>query len=146
MAGLVQMVDNALNESRILVLVGQVLFAYSFEAVFEKPFASLPEGVKACQLAGATLLLVALALLMMPAPFHRLVEDTEDTRGFHEFVTKLVDLALPVFGAAMALEFFALSYHAAGPRAAAALAALVGATAGLFWVLLALAAKARRRS
>ena len=138
------MVDNALNESRILVLIGQVLFAYSFESVFEKPFAALPQAVKGCQIVGVTLLLVALALLLSPASFHSLVENEEDTRGFHEFVTRVVDLALPIFGAAMALEFFALSYHAAGPRVAAALAGLVAGAAGFFWVGLELAAKRRR--
>lgn len=133
MADLKERVDHALNEGRVMVLVGQVLFAYAFETVFEKTFTQLPQAAHAALLTACTLLVVSLALLMMPASFHCIVEDGQDSEGFHGFVSGLVSLALPIFGVSMALVFYVMSRRAVGPVWSAAFGGFVGGAALLFW-------------
>lgn len=144
MADLVGRVQNALNEARILVLVGQVLFAYSFEAAFEPKFETLPQPARLAGLAGITLLLLALAFLMTPAAFHVIVEKGDDCEGFHEVTTAFVTIVLPIFAAAAGLEVFMMASSAFGPLAAALLGGGFFAWALFFWVGLELLARRRR--
>lgn len=125
--------DHALSEARILVLVGQIFFAYAFEAAFESTLTALSQAARGALVAGATLLLVALALLMTPAPLHYILESGQDTERFHRLVTFIVSLSLPLFGASMALIVYAMASRAVGGAWAAVLAGFLAAACLVFW-------------
>jgi len=144
MAELSGRVQNALNEARILVLVGQVLFAYSFEAAFEPKYEKLPQLARFAGLTGLTLLLLGLAFLMTPAAFHVIVEDGDDSEGFHRVTSAFVTIVLPIFAAAAALEVFMMATSAFGAGTAACLGGGLFAWALFFWVGLELYARRRR--
>ncbi|WP_242340674.1 MULTISPECIES: DUF6328 family protein [Anaeromyxobacter] len=97
MAELSSKVQNALDEARILVLGLQVLIGFDLRAFFEPGFEELPGWARASKLATLVTLLLALALVVLPSPWHRLVEAGEDTEGIHRLTMRAVSLALLPF-------------------------------------------------
>ena len=137
-------VQNALNESRTLVLGVQVLLGFEYRAFFERAFASLPPVAQWAKLAALLLSLATLALLMTPSARHRLVEHGRDSSAVVDFAQRLAALALVPFAAALALELYVAASRS-GAATAAALAA-AGATflvAVLVWFALPLAERQR---
>ena len=144
MTDIVDKVDHALSEARILVLVAQVLFAYSFESSFEPKFPDLPQTVQLAALTSITLILVCLGFLMTPSAFHWIVERGDDSEGFHKATSALITVVLPIFAAALALLFFVMASAALSRGGAAASSASLLAWALFFWVGLQLLARRRR--
>ncbi len=144
MADLVDRVDNALNEARTMVLVAQVLFAYFFESTFERKFGELPQLARLMTLTGITLLLVSLAFLLAPAPFHYIVEDTDDSEGFHKTASAFVMVVLPIYAAALALQFAVFLWSAVGSLAAGLISGALFALALWYWVGMELLARRHR--
>ncbi|MFT3775038.1 MAG: DUF6328 family protein [Minicystis sp.] len=103
MAGLGDKVQNALNESRTLVLGVQVLLGFQYRAVFERGFETLPRKTHYLHLVGLGFLLVTLALLLVPASYHLIVNGGEDTPDVHRFTTRVIDWALLPFAVALGL-------------------------------------------
>src|SRR5206468_2864961 len=73
MAKLKTKLENALNEGRVLVLGSQVLLGFQYEAFFQPGFSRLPPSAQTLTLIGLGLMLLAVAFLMLPIPFHQLV-------------------------------------------------------------------------
>src|SRR5438270_1638175 len=86
-------VKNALDEARILVLGTQVLLGFQYRAFFEPSFAKLPRCQQSLNLVGLALLLVVIALVMLPAARHRIVERGRDTPELHTFTMNAVSCA-----------------------------------------------------
>src|SRR5258705_13450797 len=101
MARLKDKVQNALDEARLLILGTQVLLGFQYRAVFERGFERLSTRSQYVNLVALCLLLLALALLIWPSAYHRLVVRGEDTEGVHQFTTRVTELALVPFGAAL---------------------------------------------
>ncbi|HZQ98028.1 MAG TPA: DUF6328 family protein [Chloroflexota bacterium] len=112
-------VDTALNEARTLVLVVHILVGFGLEAPFGQRFPSLPWSSQEAKLAGLALQLVALALLLWPCAYHRIVLRAEDVPELKQFVTGVLGLALMPFAIGVAIELYV------------AAAAIVGNPAGL---------------
>jgi hypothetical protein len=72
----------------------------------EPGFDKLPEHSKNIQMAGLLLLLVAVGILLSPAPRHRLVERGWDSTRFFRFTMNALYLALIPFAAALGLALF----------------------------------------
>jgi hypothetical protein len=123
MAKLKNKVTNALNEARMLVLGAQVLVGFQFRSVFEKGFDALPLTSQALKLAGLGLMLVAVALIISPAAYHRLVERGEDTHGIHRYTTRLMSVALLPFALGIGIDLYVAFEKVFGWRS--------GVTAGL---------------
>lgn len=121
MAELKHDVQTALDENRMLVLGCQVLLGLEFRSVFEDGFEKLPPYCQHLKLAGLVLMLLALALLLTPPSFHRLVEEGEDTRGFLRMVSRLAMPAPFPFVCALAIDLYVAGLKVVGPRAAVAL-------------------------
>src|SRR4051812_21868897 len=85
---------QGLDEARILVLGTQILLGFQFRAFLQSGFDRLPVGAQYAKLGGLALLLVALALVTSPAPFHRLAERGEDTRRMNRMVSTVMNVAL----------------------------------------------------
>jgi hypothetical protein len=99
-------VKNALDEARILVLGAQVLLGFQYRAFFEASFAKLPRFQQSLNLVGLALLLTVIAVVMLPAARHRIVERGRDTPELHTFTMNAVSCALVPFAVALAFDVF----------------------------------------
>jgi hypothetical protein len=129
MAKIKDKVENALNEARMLVLGAQVLVGFQFRSIFEPGFDALPLPSQLLKLLGLGLMLVAVALIISPAAYHRLVERGEDTHEIHRFTAKLMTWALLPFSFGLGIDCYVVAEKVFGWKA--------GAAAGLFGTLLA---------
>src|SRR5882672_4532511 len=87
-------IQDALNESRILVLGVQVLLSFQYTSVLENAFVKLPFVSQALELITLALLLLTFGLLVSPAPYHLLVWRCEDSEDVQAFVSTIVKFAL----------------------------------------------------
>jgi len=78
-------------------------------------------------------LLLGLGLLMTPAPYHQIVEQGQESDRLHEFLTRVIGLALLPLALALALDFYVATEKLAGPPIAIGVAAAVGLLALFFW-------------
>ncbi|MDT5296260.1 MAG: hypothetical protein QOJ76_3140 [Acidobacteriota bacterium] len=136
MAKIKDKVENALNESRMLVLGAQVLVGFQFRSIFEKGFDALPLPSQILKLFGLGLMLVAIALLIAPSSYHRLVERGEDTAEIHRYTSKLMTFALLPFALGLGIDLYLSVQKTIGWKAGVA-AGLVGSLFAIFfWYLL----------
>jgi MFS family permease len=96
-------ITELLTETRIILPGVQALLGFQFAAYLMGGFEKLPPSAKAVNTASLLLLVAAMILLMMPAPYHRLAEHGENTERFERvaaflILTALVPLALGVAG------------------------------------------------
>ena len=136
MSALAQRLHTGLNEARILILGSQVLLGFDFRAPLESGFERLSSTAIALKVGGLVSLLVAVALLMAPAAYHRIVEAGHASARVHRFTTLTMAVALVPLGLALAGDFYVAFERAAGPATSAAAAgAIAGTAAGLWYVL-----------
>jgi hypothetical protein len=136
MAKIKDKVENALNESRMLVLGAQVLVGFQFRSTFEQGFDSLPLPAQLLKLVGLGLMLIAVGLIISPSAYHRLVEGGEDTHEQHRYTSNLMTWALLPFALGLGIDLYVATQKVFGWRAGAA-AGLCGAlVAASFWYLL----------
>jgi hypothetical protein len=140
MTKLADKVENALNETRMLILGAQVLLGFQFQAVFMPGYERLPATSQAFKLVGLVLMLIAVGLLIAPGPFHQIVERGNDSARVSSFTGQIASLALLPFALGMGIDVYIASQLVLG--SAAAVSAGLGATAfalalwyGLEWLL-----------
>ena len=145
MAELGDKIKKALDECRILILGAQVLLGFEYRSVFESGFERLPAYGKFLVLGALGLMLAAFALLLLPAAYHLIVLGGEDKPAFHEFTTRIIELALLPFALGLGLNLYVATEGLMG----IALAALAGVFAVLiaifFWYGIEKIAVSRRR-
>ncbi len=79
MAKLKDKIENGLNDVRILILGGQVLIGAELRVFFEPDLSAIPHATQVAQLIGCGLMILGLGPLMLPAAYHQLVNEGEDT-------------------------------------------------------------------
>ena len=131
--GLTIIIKIALDETRILILGAQILLGFQFRAVFGDSYEGLPVTLRG--LYGLALLPMfwVVALLIMPGPYHRIVEDGEDTRSFHSLVTAIASLALLPFAIALGLDVVVALGHLFGEVSGVVAGTAAGAVAIGVW-------------
>jgi DMSO reductase anchor subunit len=105
-----------------------VLVGFQFRSVFEPGFDNLPLPSQLLKMAGLGLMLFAVALIISPAAYHRLVEQGEDTHEIHRYTSKMMTWALLPFSLGLGIDFYVAADKVFGWKA--------GAAAGLFGTLL----------
>jgi hypothetical protein len=105
MARLTDKVENALNETRILVLGIQILIGFGFRSFFEPGFAQMSHAGQQAQLAALALILLGLGLLIVPIPFQRIATGGRNTTELHRLATATASTALLPFAVSIALSF-----------------------------------------
>lgn len=133
MARLKDKVQNALDESRLLILGSQVLLGFHYRSVFEFGFDKLPHHVRYLDLGGLFLLLAVIALLIAPGAYHRLVARGEDTEDMHQFATAVMGTALLPFAGAVGIDLFIAGEKIAGRTAGVITGSLSVFLALVFW-------------
>jgi hypothetical protein len=144
MAGLQDKIQKGLDETRMLILAGQVLVGAEFRAVFESGFDNLPLSSQRLLMVGLSLLLLALALLLTPGSFHRLSERGEDTPAMHRALSAVM---LPVpfpFAAGLGILVYVASAELLSFGTAVGLGLLAFLTAIFFFYLVELVQRRRR--
>lgn len=101
MATLKDKVQNALDESRILILGVQIFVGFQFRSVFEPLFGTLPVHAQYLRLGTLSGMVLTLALLIAPAAYHQIVEAGMDTEALHRLTTRVMSWALVPFALAL---------------------------------------------
>jgi hypothetical protein len=138
-------IQNALDESRMLVLGAQVLIGFQFRSAFEQGFNKLPHTSQYLKLGGLVLLLIVIGLLLTPGAHHRIAEDGEDTDRQHRFTTVIMDCALLPFALAIGIDLYVAFSQTLGQTGG-----VIGGVAGtlfalFFWYGLEFLQKARHK-
>ena len=126
-------VQNGLDESRILVLGAQVLLGFQYRLVLEQGFEKLPRSSQYLTLVGLALLLASLALMIVPAAYHRITTAGEDTKGMQRFTTKAMGWALLPFAISLGINFYTMTEKLLGTTPGVIAGATSTACALFFW-------------
>jgi len=122
-------IENALNETRILVLGIQILIGFGFRGFFEPGFVKMAPYTQQIQLVALGLMLVGLGVLMIPAPYHQIVLHGCNTPHLHRLATMTASAGLLPFALAMGLTFFLGAHWVLGTAGSAVLSiVLLGVT------------------
>src|SRR5262245_12040278 len=113
-------VKTALDETRILILGGQILLGFGLRGVFADAFDQLPSYARYLNAVGLGLIVVVIGLLILPEPYHRIVERGSDSGAFNDLVTDIADLALLPFGLALGIYVFVAAERVFGAGGASA--------------------------
>jgi hypothetical protein len=94
------------EEARMVLPGIQALFGFQTIAVFNERFKSLPMYVQDCHVAALAMVVIAIALIMMPAAYHRLAEPGCVSRHAIKVSSRSICYALAPLAAALALDVF----------------------------------------
>ena len=143
MAHLKDKIENALNETRILVLGAQVLIGVNYRCFFETDFKRLTSLSRGLLTVSLAVMLIGLGVLLLPASYHRIVEGGRISERFHRVVTAASDFALFPFAFALAADIYLAGETVAGARFAAVAGILSLIVALLAWYGLELGVRRR---
>lgn len=125
--------ENALNETRTLILGAQVLVGFSFQASFQPGFDRLPASAQQLEILGLGLMLVATGLLIAPGAFHQIVEAGNDTPRLVGYTGRIAALALLPFALGIGVEAYIAGLIVIGDAAAVVLGVVGTLFAVFFW-------------
>jgi hypothetical protein len=128
-----QKVKTALDETRMLILGGQILLGFGLRGVFADGFEQLPPYVRYLDAVGLALMVVVIGLLILPEPYHRIVESGSDSGAFHDVVTGIADLVLLPFALALGIYVYLAVERVFGAGGASAAGISAAALALALW-------------
>lgn len=126
-------IQNALDESRMLILGAEILIGFEFTATFQDGFRSMSALAKNLNVIALTLLLVTMVLLIWPAVFHQVAERGHDTARLHHFTTRVMDFALAFFAAGLGINSYIPGSEIVGGKTGVVLGLATTFTALMFW-------------
>jgi len=144
MTALKDKIKLALDESRMLILGAQILLGFELRAAFEPAFDRLPRSSQLLKIATLVVLLGAIALIMAPGPYHRIVRGGSDAEDVHQFATTVMDIALVPILVTFALDVYLSTARIVGMTGGIVGGAALGAVGFFFWYGLGLLSAAKR--
>jgi hypothetical protein len=133
MAKLKDKIENGLNDVRILILGAQVLIGADFRVFFEPDLPTIPHATQLAQLIGCGLMVLGLGPLMLPAAYHQVVDDGEDTPHISKLTSTALNYGLLPFAIGLGLGLYMTAQKLAGTHAAWISGTLIGGLALVFW-------------
>ena len=106
--------QDALNESRILVLGVQVLLSFQYSSFLESSFDRLPYSSQCLEAIALGLLLCAFGLFVAPAPNHLLIWSNDDGPNLQKFVSVATATALVPFAIGLAIDIYVVTARMGG--------------------------------
>lgn len=100
--------QHTLEEARTVIPGLQALFGFQLIVPFHPTFKQLDGSLKGAQLGALMALGVAMALIMTPAAYHRMVERGQVSRSLIDFASRLITVAMAFLSIAIALNMFLL--------------------------------------
>src|SRR6184192_4096212 len=131
MTALKDKIKLALDESRMLILGAQILLGFDLRSAFEPAFDRLPRSSQLLKIATLVGLLGAIALIMAPGSYHRIVRGGSDAEDVHQFTTTAMDIALVPILVIFALEVY-LSFGRSGGMTGGIVGGVSGGAGGYF--------------
>ena len=104
-------IKTTLDETRMLILGAQILLGFELRSAFSEGFDKLPGHARHIEALALILMTIAVALMIAPGPYHRIVEGGQDSGAFYRVTTAISDLALLPFGLALGLDVFVSIEH-----------------------------------
>ena len=103
---------DIIEEARVILPGVQALFGFQTIAVFNDRFAGLPSFAVICHLVGLGMVIVAVALVMTPAVYYRVVGPSYVTQRMVKRSSRLLRSALWPLAGGLALDMFVVIYVA----------------------------------
>jgi hypothetical protein len=128
-----QKIKQGLDETRLLVLGGQVLFGFKLTSVFQEGFAQLSRATRLVDCAGQFLMAFAIGLLIAPSMQHHIAEKGRDTLRLQRATGLFAGMALLPFGISLGLGIYIVFDHLYGMIAAAVAGTVFCLLALVFW-------------
>jgi hypothetical protein len=101
--------EYLLEESRMVLPGIQALFGFQLIAVFSNGFKELTIGEQRLHFAAISLVVIAVAIIMTPAAYHRQQSPHEITGTFVVVSTRLLLLSMPPLALAICLDFYLIA-------------------------------------
>ena len=101
-----KMAQEAIEEARMVLPGIQALFGFQLIAAFNERFRQLADGEQLLHYAALVLVAIAIALIMTPAAYHRLVEQNSVSSFFIRLASRLIAAAMIPLMMAIAFEVF----------------------------------------
>ena len=129
--------EHLLEESRMVLPGMQALFGFQLIAVFNATFAERLDLVhQRLHLVSITLVVLAIAIIMAPAAYHRQRLPRAVSEHFVALSTRLLLMSMAPLAVAICLDFYVVAWLIVGSAISAALAAcLLGVFVGLWFVM-----------
>lgn len=103
---------NIIEEARVILPGVQALFGFQTIAVFNDRFADLPSFAITCHLIGLGMVIIAVAFVMTPAVYYRVVGPAHVSRRMVKRSSLLIRSALAPLACGLALDMFTVIYVA----------------------------------
>ncbi|CAN7487822.1 DUF6328 family protein [Pseudoduganella sp. LjRoot289] len=118
-----EQMGRIIEEARMLLPGIQALFGFQTIAVFNEPFKQLPDVVQDCHVAALALVVLAIALVMLPAAYHRQAEPFRISRHTISLSSRCICYALAPLAGAISLDVFVVLQMVTGATMLSALSA-----------------------
>ncbi|HXG94775.1 MAG TPA: DUF6328 family protein [Blastocatellia bacterium] len=102
-------IKHVLTEARTVLPGAQALLGFQFATMLVESFDKLPDSSKYIHLASLALVALSTVLLMTPAAYHRIVEEGEDTKHFHNFSSRVLLAAMIPLALGICGDFFVVA-------------------------------------
>ncbi len=126
-------VENALNETRMLILGAQVLLGFQYQAVFQPQFEKLPQSTQDLKLVALALMLLAIGLLLAPGAYHQIVQRGRDSPDVTDFTGRIASLALLPFALGLGIDVYVATSMVFNQTTAMALGVVATVVALAMW-------------
>jgi hypothetical protein len=123
----------ALDENRMSILGVQILFGFQLQAPFQKMFDTLPESSQLATVLAFGLLTGAIALLITPSAYHRIVTRRGAEGQLQHSITWLIDISLLLLGLAIGIDLYLVGDQLLGGLAGPLFGIGFCMVAFLFW-------------
>jgi hypothetical protein len=116
---------NIIEEARMVLPGIQALFGFQTIAVFNQRFDELPAAVKDTHLFALAMVVIAIALIMSPAAWHRIVAPDRVSEAIVKLSSRLISAALFPLALGLALDMFVVVYLVSGSAAVSGIACVL---------------------
>ena len=130
---LAKKVKVGLDETRILVLGGQILLGFGFQLSFRHGFEHPSRLDAALGVATVALITLATGLIIAPSAQHRIVEAGDDSMCLLRAIRRYTGYALAPFAIALGIDMFLVVERISSLLAGALAGAVTSVVAGFFW-------------
>lgn len=103
---------DIIEEARVILPGLQALFGFQTIAVFNERFADLPAHATLCHLAGLGMVIIAIAIVMTPAVYYRVVGPRFVSRRIVSRSSWLIRFAMAPLACGLALDMFTVLFVA----------------------------------
>ncbi len=125
--------SNALDEGRTLILGAQILLGCLYRSAFEPGYQHFPVISKYLVVTALALIIIAIVVLIAPAPYHRIAEQGRDSKELNAYVLSIMKVGLIPFAASIGLSLYVFVHSVLGGAWGITLALAATVLAIFFW-------------